>query len=108
MDWKDYSDLKNSHAFLGGSNYAWRNYDFEKLEKMIIASYANSIGTAIHEYAAKNIKAKLAYEERRFQQEQQAAKEEHEAKVRQMERECAAKLYRPPVELEHFSLRRNG
>ena len=59
MDWKDYSDLKNSHAFLGGSNYAWRNYDFEKLEKMIIASYANSIGTAIHEYAAKNIKAKF-------------------------------------------------
>ncbi len=87
-----------------------------------MAMFANAKGSGYHlkwnklevwdiftqHQEAKNIKAKLAYEERRFQQEQQAAKEEHEAKVRQMERECAAKLYRPPVELEHFSLRRNG
>ena len=56
----------------------------------------------------RKIKAKLAYEERRFQQEQAAAKEEHEAKMRQLERESAAEIYSPPVELEHFSLSRNG
>ena len=31
MIWKDYSKLKNTHAFCGASNYRWRNYDVDKL-----------------------------------------------------------------------------
>lgn len=59
MIWKDYSRLKNTHAFCGGSNYRWRNYDLEKLEQARISSFAAPIGTALHEYAAENIRHKI-------------------------------------------------
>ena len=56
MIWKDYSHLKNTHAFCGASKYAWRNYTIEKLIQAKESSYAATIGTKLHDYAAKNIK----------------------------------------------------
>lgn len=55
MIWKDYSHLKNTHAFCGASKYAWRNYTIEKLIQAKESSYAAAIGTKLHEYAADNI-----------------------------------------------------
>lgn len=59
MIWKDYSHLKNTHAFCGASKYAWRNYTIEKLIQAKESSYAATIGTKLHEYAAKNIKKRF-------------------------------------------------
>lgn len=59
MIWKDYSKLKNTHAFCGASNYRWRNYDIDKLIQSKVNSYATTIGTLLHEYAADNIKHKF-------------------------------------------------
>lgn len=59
MIWKDYSKLKNTHAFCGASNYRWRNYDIDKLIQSKISSYATTIGTMLHEYAADNIKKRF-------------------------------------------------
>lgn len=59
MIWKDYSKLKNTHAFCGASNYRWRNYDIDKLIQSKVSSYATTIGTLLHEYAAENIKKKF-------------------------------------------------
>ena len=56
MIWKDYSNLKNTHAFCGASKNSWRNYTVDKLIEAKIASYATTIGTLLHEYASKNIK----------------------------------------------------
>lgn len=56
MIWKDYSKLKNTHAFCGASKYSWRNYDVEKLLQTKANSYATTIGTLLHAYAAENIK----------------------------------------------------
>ena len=56
MNWNVNSHPKDAHAFIGGSNYAWRNYSLEQLEQRRIASFAQAIGTALHEYAAANIK----------------------------------------------------
>ena len=55
MIWKDYSRLKNTHAFCGASNYRWRNYDIEKLIQSKESSYATTIGTLLHAYAASNV-----------------------------------------------------
>ena len=59
MIWKDYSDLKkkfkNNHAFCSASNYHWRNYDKEKLIQSKVNSYANTVGTLLHDYAAESI-----------------------------------------------------
>lgn len=51
MIWKDYSRLKDAHAFCGASNYRWRNYDAEKLIQSKINSYAKEIGTLLHKRA---------------------------------------------------------
>lgn len=59
MQWKDYSHLKGSHAFCGASNCSWRNYDVEKLLLAKERSYATTIGTKLHEYAAANIAEKF-------------------------------------------------
>lgn len=59
MLWKDYSKIKGSHAFCGASNYRWRNYDIEKLIQSKESSYATTIGTKLHDYAAKNIEKKF-------------------------------------------------
>ena len=51
MNFNSHSDLEGLHAFLGGSNYHWINYDEEKL----FNSYSNYLaalkGTQLHEFA---------------------------------------------------------
>lgn len=55
MQWKEYSKLKNSHAFLSASKFSWLNYDEEKL----LTSYFNFLqiarGTRLHALAAEHI-----------------------------------------------------
>ena len=61
MIWYDHSKdtPAGSHALLGGSRYSWLNYDEEKLFNYLSASYATTIGTLIHELAAKLIKNQI-------------------------------------------------
>ena len=51
MNFNEHSELEGLHAFLGGSNYHWINYDEEKLYN----SYSNYLaalkGTQLHEFA---------------------------------------------------------
>lgn len=57
MLWNDHSrDIqKGSHAFLGASKYSWLNYDKEDLKEAWIRSYANIMGTSLHDLAASLI-----------------------------------------------------
>lgn len=55
MNSNDSSRPSDTHAFIGGSNYSWRNYSLEQLEQRRISYFAQAIGTALHEYAAKSI-----------------------------------------------------
>ena len=59
MNWHENSHPKDAHAFIGGSNYSWRNYSLEQLEQRYISSFAPAIGTALHEYAANSIIGKF-------------------------------------------------
>ncbi len=61
MIWFDHSKdtPEGSHALLSGSRYSWINYDEEKLFAFLTSSYATTIGTLIHELAAKLIKAQI-------------------------------------------------
>ena len=61
MNWHDhtYDVPKDSHALLSGSRYSWLNYDEEKLFNYLTSSYATTIGTLIHELAAKLIKHQI-------------------------------------------------
>lgn len=56
MIWKDYSHLKNTHAFLSPSKHYWLNYSEDK----IVSTYKNfkkiSLGTEYHEIASRLIK----------------------------------------------------
>ena len=52
MIFDDHSRLSGEHAFLGASKYQWLNYDDETLDARFISSYAKSVGTIIHNYAA--------------------------------------------------------
>ncbi len=61
MIWFDHSKdtPEGSHALLSGSRYSWINYDEEKLFAFLTSSYATTIGTLIHELAAKLIKPQI-------------------------------------------------
>lgn len=61
MIWHDhqYDVPKDSHALLSGSRYSWLNYDEEKLFNYLGSTYATTIGTLIHELAAKLIKHQI-------------------------------------------------
>ena len=52
MNWKNYSHLEGTHAFLSPSKHYWLNYEPEKL----VSSYKNfkkiSLGTKYHKLAA--------------------------------------------------------
>lgn len=56
MNWKSYSHLKNSHAFLSPSKYHWLHYDESKL----VTTYRNfkkiSLGSQYHDIASRLIK----------------------------------------------------
>lgn len=47
--------LKDKHAFLSASKYAWVNYDAERLRKNWESSLAKARGTQLHELAAQHI-----------------------------------------------------
>lgn len=61
MIWYDHSKdvLPGSHAILSPSSYSWLNYDEEKLFNVLQARWANTIGTYLHELAAKLVKNKI-------------------------------------------------
>ena len=62
MIWKDFSrSFKDGeHAFLGASNYAWYNYDDEKLVKTFVTKMlAAKRGTMLHDLACRLIKLKV-------------------------------------------------
>ena len=56
MQFKDYSRVKNIHAFLGASNYHWINYDDNKLMHTYNNWKAAQRGSEIHEFAETCIK----------------------------------------------------
>ena len=55
MTFNDHSYLKGQHAFMGGSNYHWINYDDQKLEESYSRSLAAQRGTRLHDFAAECI-----------------------------------------------------
>ena len=55
MNFNDHSDLEGLHAFLGGSNYHWINYDEEKLYSSYNNYLAAQKGTILHEFAKECI-----------------------------------------------------
>ena len=67
MNWHDHSNLglEGSHAFLGGSNYAWRNYSDEKLKETYINRLAKEKGTILHEEACRLIKLGIEVKSKR-------------------------------------------
>lgn len=56
MNWNRHSNLEGAHAFLGASKYAWLNKSDEELIDSYRNSYATTIGTLLHAYAADSIK----------------------------------------------------
>lgn len=59
MIWNKHFSLEGSHAFLSPSQYAWLNYDDEKLVERYSNLQAAQRGTEIHDLAAKAIKHKI-------------------------------------------------
>lgn len=55
MNWKDYSGLSNTHAFLSPSRYYWINYDDEKLLEAFRNHKRAALGTRLHKLAAELI-----------------------------------------------------
>ena len=52
-------DFPNDHALLSPSKGYWLNYDNNKMYDYICSTYAQKIGTLIHELAAKLITYKI-------------------------------------------------
>lgn len=55
MQWNSHSALEGAHAFLGGSNYHWLNYDKDKLHTVWISNKAKQEGTELHALAKECI-----------------------------------------------------
>ena len=51
MIFNEHSNLEGQHAFLGASQYRWLNYTEEDLRGAYLRSYAQQIGTILHELA---------------------------------------------------------
>lgn len=56
MNWNRHSNLEGSHAFLSASKYNWLNKTNEELIDNYRNSFATSIGTMLHAYAADSIR----------------------------------------------------
>ena len=62
MIWNDHSKHvpTGAHALFGASKYSWLSYETnEDVEKRLLASWAATIGTVLHEFAAKAIVNKI-------------------------------------------------
>lgn len=58
MNWKDYSSLRESHAFLSASKFHWLRYTPEKLRESYSRHTKAKIGTELHWLASKLIEHK--------------------------------------------------
>lgn len=56
MNWNRHSNLEGSHAFLSASKYNWLNKTRDELIEAYKNSYATTIGTMLHAYAADSIR----------------------------------------------------
>ena len=56
MNWNRHTNLEGSHAFLSASKYSWLNKSDEELIESYKNSYATTIGTMLHAYAADSIR----------------------------------------------------
>lgn len=59
MIWNEHSMLKDTHAFLGGSNYHWLNYDLDKLKGTWLNLRAKQEGSELHAIAQQCIDHKI-------------------------------------------------
>lgn len=55
MIFNTHSNLRDTHAFLGASNFHWINYDEEKLSLAFASMQAKARGTKLHSFAAECI-----------------------------------------------------
>lgn len=51
MIFNEHSNLEGQHAFLGASQYRWLNYSDEDLRGTYLRSFAQQMGTILHELA---------------------------------------------------------
>lgn len=58
MTFRDHSNVKDTHAFLGASKYHWLNYDDEKMIQTYHNFTAAKRGTELHAFAAQCIRLK--------------------------------------------------
>lgn len=56
MNWNRHSNLEGSHAFLSASKYNWLHKSSDELIEAYKNSYATTIGTMLHAYAADSIR----------------------------------------------------
>lgn len=59
MNFLRHSDLEGKHALLSASSWRWLNDDPESLTQRICSQYATTIGTILHNVAAKHIKYRI-------------------------------------------------
>lgn len=59
MNFKEHSNLRGLHAFLGASTYHWTNYTPEKLTRVFKTYQAKQRGTEMHDLAESLIKLKI-------------------------------------------------
>lgn len=55
MKYIEHSNLKDKHAFLSASKYAWLRYDVEKLRSTYLKREAALLGTRMHSFASESI-----------------------------------------------------
>lgn len=56
MNWNRHSNLEGAHAFMSASKYNWLNKSNDELIETYRNSFAPSIGTLLHAYAADSIR----------------------------------------------------
>lgn len=63
MNFYDHSKLRGQHATLSASKFRWIDYDPDKLANIYFNSFAQTIGTELHELAFKLINQKMPLDE---------------------------------------------
>ena len=61
MRFNTHSKLSGSHAFLSPSSYHWVNYDEQKIDASIFASFAARRGSDLHDLAQKAIRLRVKF-----------------------------------------------